>query len=174
MRGGFEKRKEKRKKERKKRPFYSIHRCRSCSTHAHKIHFPTANKIFHCHLDVLKLRDSSTITYLITLSFSLKFYAVHFCELLSTNHTTLHHAPSHSMPDYQQCFKHKLFLSVFTSMLTKGFPRLHSKRFVILKCEPINILYSFDNILKISTYKKVKVHCTNIYATTTMVHSVTK
>jgi len=55
-------------------------------------------------------------------------------------------------------------------MLTKGFPRLRSKRFVILKCEPINILYSFHYILKIPTYKKVKVHHTNLYATTTMIH----
>lgn len=34
------------------------------------------------------------------LTFSLKFYTVHLCELLSTNHSTLHHAPPYSMPDY--------------------------------------------------------------------------
>lgn len=62
------------------------------------------------------------------------------------------------------------FFLVFTPMLTKGFPRLRCKRFVILKCEPINILYSFHYMFKIPTYKKVKVHYKNIYEATTMVH----
>lgn len=106
------------------------------------------------HLDVSKLRNSGTIIYLIKLSFSLKFYAMHFCELLSTNQTTLHHAPPHSIPDYQRCFKHKYFLSCIHTHAYQRFPQTVFQEFVILKCEPKNILYSFHYILKISTYKK--------------------
>jgi len=92
---------------------------------------------------------------------------VSFSAPTKIHYITLRHIPC---PTTRGVSNINTFFLVFISMLTKGFLRLHSKRFLILKCEPINILYSFPYILKISTYKKVKVHCTNIYATTTMVH----
>jgi len=92
---------------------------------------------------------------------------VSFSAPTKVHYLKLHHIPSLTTSGVTNI---NTFFLVFTPMLMKGFPRLRSKRFVILNCEPINSLYSFHYIFKISTYKKVKVHCTNIYATTTVVH----